>query len=69
MGATLPCPKTGNPDQDHYVFECEATLLHEGQRDIIGFIDLFKRGCFILEAKQGSKEANSTCRTRSDRHE
>lgn len=47
-----PEPKTGDSALDNYVFEREAVLLHDGQRHTLGFIDLYKRGSFILEAKQ-----------------
>lgn len=49
-----PDAKTGDPERDQYVFEREAVLVHGGERHSVGFIDLYKRGCFILEAKQGS---------------
>lgn len=54
LGAPRPDAKTGDPDRDQYVFEREAVLVHGGERHSVGFIDLYKRGCFILEAKQGS---------------
>jgi hypothetical protein len=58
LGVPRPDPKVGDPDRDRYVFEREAVLLHEGGRQSLGFIDLYKQGFFILEAKQGS-EADS----------
>ena len=36
------------------MFERDAVLAHEAQTYSVGKIDLYKRGCFILEAKQGS---------------
>ena len=54
LGVPHPDPKTGDPDSDRYVFEREAVLVHGGERHTLGFIDLYKHGCFILEAKQGS---------------
>jgi hypothetical protein len=53
-----PNPKTGDVDRDDYVFEREAVLLHDGGRQTLGFIDLYKKGFFILEAKQGSHEGS-----------
>jgi hypothetical protein len=50
-----PKPTTGDADRDEYVFEHDARLAHEGGTATIGRIDLFKQGCFILEAKQGSE--------------
>ncbi len=54
LGVAHPDAKTGDPQRDQYVFEREAVLVHGGERHSVGFIDLYKRGCFILEAKQGS---------------
>jgi hypothetical protein len=53
LGVPHPDPATGDSDRDQYVFERDAVLLKEKQT--IGKIDLYKRGCFILEAKQGSE--------------
>jgi len=50
-----PEPTTGDPEQDCYVFEHDAQIIHEGGRFTIGKIDLYKEGCLILEAKQGSE--------------
>ncbi len=55
LGVAHPDPKTGDPDRDHYVFERDVALVHDGEKHTIGFIDLYKRGAFILEAKQGSE--------------
>jgi hypothetical protein len=54
-----PNPSTGDPQRDVYVFEREAKLAHEGGEATIGRIDLYKHGCFILEAKQASGEGTS----------
>jgi hypothetical protein len=54
-----PRPATGDPAADDYVFEADALATHEGGRTTIRKIDLYKRGAFILEAKQGS-EAGTT---------
>ncbi|MHB9001112.1 MAG: class I SAM-dependent DNA methyltransferase [Thermoanaerobaculia bacterium] len=58
-----PNPKTGDVDRDDYVFEREAVLLHDGGRQTLGFIDLYKKGFFILEAKQGSHEGSKKIAT------
>ena len=50
-----PDPTTGDPARDLYVFECDAIQVAEGQKQSIGKIDLYKDGCFLLEAKQGSE--------------
>ena len=33
-------------------------LFHEGETVTVGHIDLYKEGCFILEAKQGSEKGS-----------
>ena len=40
-------------EENTYVFErrVDRTASEDGQR---GYIDLYKQGCFVLEAKQGS---------------
>jgi hypothetical protein len=54
-----PHAATSDADRDSYVFEKPVTVPHDGRQQSIGFIDLFKRGHFILEAKQGSEEGGS----------
>jgi hypothetical protein len=49
-----PNPKTNDPERDDYVFEADARLQHEGRQSSVGKIDLYRRGCFILEAKQAA---------------
>ena len=53
-----PDPVTGDPARDLFVFEADARLAHEGGKVSVGKIDLYKRGCFILEAKQGSDDGS-----------
>ena len=55
LGIPKPDPTTNDPDKDHYVFEKDAPNVHEGGRVTTRKIDLYKEGCFILEAKQGSE--------------
>ncbi|MBE7553182.1 MAG: class I SAM-dependent DNA methyltransferase [Anaerolineales bacterium] len=57
----LPHPDPATPDdtRNAYVFE-RAVPLPEGS---VGRIDLYKRGCFVLEAKQGSDQAATTSET------
>lgn len=55
LAVAHPEPATGDPDRDRYVFERDAVLIHGGERHSIGRIDLYRHGCFILEAKQGSE--------------
>jgi hypothetical protein len=54
LGVPHPDPKTGDPARDAYVFERDAKLHHPDGSYTTGFVDLYKRGCFLLEAKQGS---------------
>ncbi len=56
IGVPRPDQLTGDPAQDRYVFEADATLVHDGKKNSVGKMDLYKRGCFVLEAKQGSNE-------------
>ncbi|SNC66046.1 Type II restriction/modification system, DNA methylase subunit YeeA [Hymenobacter gelipurpurascens] len=48
-----PDPTTDNPAQDQYVLE-RAVQFNDGQKKSTGRIDLYKRGCFVLETKQGT---------------
>lgn len=48
-----PDPTTDNPAQDQYVLE-RAVEFRDGSKRSTGRIDLYKRGCFILETKQGT---------------
>ncbi len=54
LGVPKPSPKMADASRNIYVFEHDAVLQHEG-RPTVGKIDLYKQGCFILEAKQGSE--------------
>lgn len=49
-----PDASTGDPERDQYVFEKDARMPDEGGAVTVGKIDLYKQGCFVLEAKQGS---------------
>ncbi len=52
----VPLPEPTKPDdgENAYVFERTVTLQHGDGTTSPNYIDLYKRGCFILEAKQGS---------------
>lgn len=50
-----PDPTTNDPKRDAYVFERAVRLRHPDGHTTVGRIDLYKRGCFVLEAKQGSQ--------------
>ncbi|GAB2556997.1 class I SAM-dependent DNA methyltransferase [Spirosoma areae] len=53
IGVARPDPTTDNPAQDAYVLERAVEFNDHGKRSI-GRIDLYKRGCFVLETKQGT---------------
>src|SRR5207245_123278 len=52
----VPRPEPALPDDaaNHYVFEHPVTFRHPTGLTSTGRIDLYKKGCFVLEAKQGS---------------
>ncbi|MDP2314346.1 MAG: class I SAM-dependent DNA methyltransferase [Pseudomonadota bacterium] len=54
LGVPHPAPCTGHRERDLYVFEADSVVSHEGGAVSIGKMDLYKAGCFVLEAKQGS---------------
>jgi hypothetical protein len=53
LGVERPHPKTGDAERDVYVFEKDVTQTRAGSTSI-GRVDLYKDGCFLLEAKQGA---------------
>ena len=53
LGVPKPSPALPDNEANAYVFERSVEfILDDGSTS--GFIDLYKRGCFVLEAKQGS---------------
>jgi hypothetical protein len=58
LGVSRPDPATGDPELDRYTFERDALIVDEGEKRSIGKMDLYKEGCFVLEAKQGSDEGS-----------
>ena len=55
MGVPHPSAAVNDPSADSYVFERKVQLAHAaGER--VGWIDLYKAGCFVLESKQGAHE-------------
>jgi restriction-modification enzyme MmeI-like protein len=51
-----PDPSTANTADNAYVFERDVTFDQGDGTTTTGRIDLYKRGCFVLEAKQGSDQ-------------
>ncbi len=54
IGVPHPNPATPDNSQNAYIFERAVTFQHGDGKTSSGFIDLYKRGCFVLEAKQGA---------------
>ena len=50
-----PEPAVEDESQNAYVFERRVPARHLDRRDTFNYIDLYKRGCFVLEAKQSAK--------------
>jgi hypothetical protein len=50
-----PDPAVAEDRSNQYVFERPVIFRHPNGQSSTGFIDLYKRGCFVLEAKQGSQ--------------
>lgn len=63
LGIERPRPNTNDPERDAYVFERVVTFHYPDGTKSSGRIDLYKRGAFVLEAKQGT-EAESPARFR-----
>lgn len=53
LGVARPEPKTGDAARDLYVFEKDLPRAKAGGSST-SFADLYKHGCFVLEAKQGA---------------
>ena len=49
LSVPRPDPTTDNPAQDAYVLERAVTFDDGGGKQTTGRIDLYKRGCFVLE--------------------
>ena len=65
LGVAKPIPASTADGSNAYVFERNVTAsFAEGSR-AARFIDLYKRGCFVLEAKQSGKKLNSRGQTRT----
>jgi len=54
IGVPRPNPATGDDSQNEYVFERSVVFQHSDGNTSSGRMDLYRRGCFTLEAKQGS---------------
>ena len=56
IGVPHPDPATPDTQMNAYVFERAVTFTDGTDKTSTKFIDLYKRGCFVLEAKQGSNK-------------
>ncbi|MCA1909755.1 MAG: hypothetical protein LDL39_15470 [Magnetospirillum sp.] len=56
LGVRRPDPAHADDRHNAYVFERGVTFHHPDGSTSVGRIDLYKRGCFVLEAKQGSDQ-------------
>jgi hypothetical protein len=60
LGVPEPDPTKADDADNAYVFERAVTFHHGDGTTSPGFIDLYKRGHFVLEAKQGSEHRSSS---------
>lgn len=56
LGVAPPDPALPDTRLNAYVFERDVVFHHGDGTTSTGRIDLYKRGCFVLEAKQGSED-------------
>jgi hypothetical protein len=58
LGVEEPHPAV-DPDTDTYVFEYPVRLARESGGHTVGYVDLYRKGHFLLEAKQGSEQGST----------
>ncbi len=56
LGVSRPNPSGPHDAENAYVFERSVIFHHPDGSTSTGRVDLYKRGCFILEAKQGVEQ-------------
>lgn len=54
IGVPLPEPAGADDSQNAYVFERNVAFQHGDGTTSTGRMDLYRRRCFVLEAKQGA---------------
>ncbi|MEF3192834.1 MAG: class I SAM-dependent DNA methyltransferase, partial [Halothiobacillaceae bacterium] len=59
LGLPRPDPASEDTRDNAYVFERRVDIRHADGSITRGFIDLYRRGCFVLEAKQTGRELDS----------
>ncbi|MBD8877763.1 class I SAM-dependent DNA methyltransferase [Roseibium polysiphoniae] len=57
LGVDRPKPATADGENNDYRFERPVTFTHTGRKSR-GRIDLYRKGCFVLEAKQGGDKGS-----------
>lgn len=55
IGVARPNPSGSETERNEYVFERAVRFRHDDGSTSPGRIDLYKKGCFVLEAKQSKK--------------
>src|SRR5438477_12220156 len=55
IGVARPDPAGEETERNDYVFERAVRFRHDDGTTSPGRIDLYKKGCFVLEAKQSKK--------------
>jgi hypothetical protein len=60
LGVPHPNPSVGNNAQNEYVFERAVSVDRGDGKKTSKFLDCYKRGAFVLEAKQGSGSKTTT---------
>ncbi|HKJ77822.1 MAG TPA: type IIL restriction-modification enzyme MmeI, partial [Gammaproteobacteria bacterium] len=55
LGLPQPDPASDDTRDNAYVFERRVTIQNPDGSENRGYIDLYRRGCFVLEAKQTGK--------------
>jgi hypothetical protein len=63
LGVPRPDATTDSPAQDAYVLERAVTFDDGASKKSTGRIDLYKRGCFVLETKQGTDTPDTASKT------
>lgn len=67
LGVARPEPTRPDDAENAYVFERNVTFRNPDGSTSPGRIDLYKRGCFVLEAKQGSDRPGASGATSAPR--
>jgi len=60
LGLPRPEPSQEDTRENEYVFERRVSFKHGDGTESRGYIDLYKKGCFVLEAKQTGRKLEST---------